>query len=84
MLKKDLMRHEFIGLEMNIIDAKNSSLKGMKGKIIDETKNTFTIKNHTMKKIIKGQVIFTVKIKHQTFTFEGATLLDKSEDRLKK
>jgi len=39
MLKKDLIRHEFIGLEVEVIQAKNPSLIGIKGKIMSEDKS---------------------------------------------
>ena len=84
MLKKDLIRHEFIGLEVEVIQAKNPSLIGIKGKIIDETKNTFTIKDHKTKKILKAQVTLLIKMGNETIKIEGNVLVNKSEDRLKK
>jgi len=82
--KKDLRKHEFIGLEVEIVEAKNQSLKEIKGKIIDETKNTFTIKNHSVKKVLKNQITLLIKMKNQTHTIDGSTLLQRPEDRLKK
>ena len=41
---REVARHELIGLEAEVHDAKNKSLKGIKGKVTDETKNTITIK----------------------------------------
>ncbi|MBT4151278.1 ribonuclease P, partial [Candidatus Woesearchaeota archaeon] len=35
--------HELIGEEIVVVDATNPSLKGIKGKIIDETKHTLKI-----------------------------------------
>jgi len=83
MLKRDLLRHEFIGLDVEVIKAKNQSLIGIQGKIIDETKNTFTIKGKTTKKILKAQVTLLIKMK-QPMIIEGTSLLNRSEDRLKK
>ena len=81
---KEILRHELIGSHIRIVDAKNKSLIGLYGKIIDETKNTFTIKNHTSKKVIKDQVTLLVKMENETIKIEGNVLVNKSEDRLKK
>ena len=43
---KDVVKLELIGLHIEVVKAKNSSLIGLKGKIIDETKNTITIKKN--------------------------------------
>lgn len=48
---------ELIGSQVKIIEAKNSSLLGLEGKIIDETKNTITIENGKKRKIIKSHII---------------------------
>ena len=60
---KDLIRHELIGLDVEVVKAKNHSLEGIKGKIIDETKNTLIIKQKDkMKKILKAQATFNLKV----------------------
>ena len=52
----NVRRHELIGLTLEIISAKNPNLVGLKGKIIDETKNMLTIRTkNASKKIIKNQ-----------------------------
>jgi len=72
-----IWKEELIGSEAEVISSKNPTLVGTKGKIIDETRNTITIKN---KKILKSHV--TLKIKNQTI--EGKNLVGRPEDRLKK
>ena len=84
MNKKDLIRHELIGLKTEIVRAKNPSLVGIKGKIIDETKNTLTIKGKKMKKVLKNQAIFNLKVGRKTFQVDGKVLVARPEDRLKK
>jgi RNase P/RNase MRP subunit p29 len=44
-LNKHFLSYEFIGLNVEVYDCKIKSLKGIYGEIIDETKNTFYIKN---------------------------------------
>jgi len=48
---------ELIGSRVRIIEAKNSSLIGIDGKVIDETKNTITIENEKKRKIIKSHIV---------------------------
>jgi ribonuclease P protein subunit POP4 len=50
---KNIANEEHIGREI-IIESKNKQIDGLRGKIIDETKNTYTIKTREgKKKIIK-------------------------------
>ena len=46
------LKQEYIGLDITIIESKNKSLIGLKGKIIDETKNTFKIKTTNETKMV--------------------------------
>lgn len=72
-----LKKTELIGLNAEIVESTNKTLVGVKGKIIDETKNLLVIGD---KKIPKSQVI--LKINEQTIN--GKMLIGRSEDRLKK
>jgi len=80
-MPKNLARHELIGLAIEIVEAKNASLNGLKGKIIDETKNMFVIKTkNATKNIIKNQV----KMKINGIIINGEELVGRSEERIKK
>ena len=83
---KDIPRIEFIGKKVEVIDAKNKSLVGIKGKIIDETKNIFTIEkiNGETKKLIKKQITIKTTIQGNQYLIDCVVLQGKSEDRLKK
>jgi len=52
------IRYGLIGLSVEIESSKNKTLIGLKGKVIDESKNTFTIqtKQNETKRVIKKQV----------------------------
>ncbi|MAG20288.1 ribonuclease P protein component 1 [archaeon] len=83
MKKKKFVKSELIGSTTEIIQSKNKSLIGLKGKIVDETKNMFTIeKNKIIKKMIKSQSKFDFP--KQKIQIEGKLLLGRPEDRLKK
>ncbi len=82
---KDLARHELIGLEVEVINPKNSSLKGIKGKIIEETKNTLRIKtNNKIKMIQKNQVKLKIDFRKKEIIIDGSLFIGKPEDRIKK
>ena len=40
----NIMRHEFIGLYVLVVGAKNPLYKGLCGRVIDETRNTLLIR----------------------------------------
>ncbi len=81
----DIVRSELIGLRAEIVEAKNDSLRGLKGVIIDETKNTLVIESDGIaKKVIKSQVIIKILFQGQALEVDGRVLLGRPEDRLKK
>ncbi len=82
MSQKDVVKKELIGSNIEVVNSKNKSLIGVKGKIIDETKNMFVLDNQ--KKLIKSQSIFRIKIKNKTYEINGKILQNSPEDRLKK
>ncbi|MBW2996073.1 ribonuclease P protein subunit [Candidatus Woesearchaeota archaeon] len=78
---KDIAKREIIGLETEIIDSKNKSNIGIKGKIIDETKSTIIIKDKKAKKrLLKNNI--TLKINN--ITIKGKLLQGKPKERIKK
>ena len=80
-MPKNLARHELIGLAIEIVEAKNASLNGLHGRIIDETTNMFVIKKkNATKNIIKNQV----KMKINGIIINGEELVGRSEERIKK
>jgi ribonuclease P protein subunit POP4 len=83
---KEIIRYELIGLKVEIAESKNKSLIGIKGKIIDETKNLITIEmdNKITKKIIKDQVTLNLKLKDHTVQVKGQLLVGRPEERIKK
>ena len=82
MALKDYVKYELIGSQLEVVDSKNKSLIGMKGKIIDETKNILFLDNK--KKLIKNQSTFKIKFKNKTIKIKGQLLVCRPEDRLKK
>ena len=75
----DILRGEFIGKQVRV------QSKGVEGKIIDETKNSFLIKTKTdvTKRLLKANSIFQLKIDKNFVPIEGNLVLMRPEDRIK-
>tara|TARA_Y100000310_G_C19991176_1_gene494191 strand:+ start:133 stop:387 length:255 start_codon:yes stop_codon:yes gene_type:complete len=77
-LIQNFLRGELIGSSIK------SQLKNIKGRIIDETKNTFEVltTKKQRKKILKNQKII-FKIKNKNVTVNGKLLKIRPEERIK-
>jgi ribonuclease P protein subunit POP4 len=82
---KNILRHELIGLDCEIVESKNMSQVGTSGKIIDETLKTILIQTkNDRKRIQKSDTTFRLKIDRQKADVKGSFLLSRPEDRIKK
>ncbi|MEM5870066.1 MAG: ribonuclease P protein subunit [Candidatus Aenigmatarchaeota archaeon] len=84
---KNLVRHELIGIEVKISKSTDPTQKGLKGKIIDETYNTFKIETEDGKeKIIpKANSVFIFTLPSgEKVEVEGKLLVARPEDRIKR
>ncbi|MFQ5919518.1 MAG: ribonuclease P protein component 1 [Thermoplasmata archaeon] len=41
--RKDLVKHELIGLNVEVVEATDPSQRGVAGRVVDETRNTFLL-----------------------------------------
>jgi ribonuclease P protein subunit POP4 len=82
----DLIRYEFIGTEAKVSKSKHSGYVGLSGRIIDETRNTFTILNERKRRtVLKDSSVFHFKFSDGTIVeIDGKILVGRPEDRLKK
>jgi ribonuclease P protein subunit POP4 len=82
----DIIRYEFIGTDVKIAKSSNYSNIGITGKIVDETRNTFSIIHEGKRKIIpKNSSVFSFDFSDGTIVeIEGRLLSGRPEDRLKK
>jgi ribonuclease P protein subunit POP4 len=85
-LTPDIIRYEFIGTEGKIAKSPHKSYVGLGGKVIGETKNTFTFQSGgKTKRVIKESAIFNFKFDDGTIVeIDGKLLVGRPEDRLKK
>lgn len=75
------LRCELIGLVVEVVEAKNKALVGIKGKVVDETRNMVVVGD---KKLVKDQVVFDVHYDGKKVRVEGRRLVGRPEERLKK
>ena len=82
-MTKELMKKELIGQGVNIIDSRNKSNIGIKGKIIDETKNCIIMKTDKgEKKMIKDNI--RIECEGSGKVIEGSMLSGRPEERIKR
>lgn len=94
-LPSTLIYHELIGLEIQVIRSTNPALIGIRGRVIDETKNMLVIENLRSRelKIPKADSEFLFRIpaelsekgrRSDTFVkIQGNLLLSQPENRIK-
>lgn len=81
------MRHELIGLPVEVVGASHEGFKGIKGKVVDETRNTIKIEDDDgHEKIIpKKMAIFHFTLPNGTIIeINGNIMVARPENRIKK
>ena len=84
---KDIVRHELIGLYVMVVESKDSSVIGIKGRVIDETRNTLVIEREdgSAKTLIKENCVFSFEYeKGKNIKIDGRLIVARPEDRIKK
>lgn len=82
--KENLMVHEMIGLKAVVAGSSDKGREKMNGKIIDETKNTFTLETAKGMKIVpKAEAVFEFYLGDEKVVVDGKKLVYRPEDRIK-
>jgi RNase P/RNase MRP subunit p29 len=84
--KEHVLQHEFIGRKGQIEYGPLKNKRIVNGKIIFETKNTFTIKDELKSYVIPKKAInrLGLSIKDENCFINGSVLIGRPEDRLTK
>jgi ribonuclease P protein subunit POP4 len=85
MIKADtLLSHEFIGLRVHILDDTSATLRNVSGNIINETKNTISIRTSRGTKMITKKNATSIKfsIDSGACFINGSSLIGRPEDRI--
>lgn len=82
----DIIRYEFIGTKAKVAKSSSPSCIGIAGKVMDETRNTFTLLHEGKgRTIIKDSTVFHFSFPDGTVVeIDGKLLVGRPEDRLKK
>ncbi|MCJ7613502.1 ribonuclease P protein component 1 [Candidatus Bathyarchaeota archaeon] len=86
MITSSIVQDEFIGLEARVVRSSNPDLVGIAGKVVDETRNTFTIlQNGDQKVVVKDTSVFGFVMPDGTVVeIDGKVIMGRPEDRIKK
>ncbi len=88
---QNIIHHELIGLDIQVVDSTNRSLIGLDGRIIDETKNILVIETDAEEKEIpksSSSFIFTIPSSNGKrylplkIKVDGRLLLSQPENRI--
>ncbi len=84
--ENNILRHELIGLNVEVVDSANKKNIGIKGRIIDETYRTIKIDyKGNEKTLFKGQVVLKMNLPNKKkIEVEGKFLVGRPWDRVKK
>jgi ribonuclease P protein subunit POP4 len=82
---RNLIKHELIGLPVEVIESTNKFQIGIKGRVVDETRNLLVIETkNELKKIQKKGSEFIFKIPSgRKVKVEGKKIVARPEDRIK-
>lgn len=83
--RKNIIKHELIGLDVEIVNSPDPSQTGIKGTVVDETKNLIVIKTgKDLKKIEKKYRTFEFKLPSgERVRVNGNKIVSRPEDRVK-
>ena len=83
--KRNIKKHELIGLETFVLVSKNKTQEKLKGKVVDETQKTLKIETSDGEKTVakKGSV-FRFNIPGNTVDVHGDEINMKPEERVRK
>jgi len=81
-----VVQDEFIGLNAKVVKSNNPSYVGISGQVINETRNTFVIRQKNEDKVVvKEAAVFQFTLPNGTVVeIEGKVILGRPEDRVKK
>jgi ribonuclease P protein subunit POP4 len=82
---KNIVLHELIGLEAEVINCKDRSQIGVKGRVIDETKNLLYLRHDSnIRKVVKKICTFRFSIDGDSFVVKGEEINFRAHERTEK
>ncbi len=81
---REIVRHELIGLPVEVVDDSNPCNKGIKGVVLDETMKTLVIRGNGDRRVAKKDAVFKFDLGEESVLVEGYAIMGRPEDRVKK
>ncbi len=84
--EKNIVRHELIGLQTEIVKSTDAKKQGLNGRIIDETKKMLLLRTEKGEKLVEKAVCtFRITLPNgKKADVNGMLLLGRPEERIKK
>ena len=84
--KRNLLRHELIGLEARVVNSSDPTLLGTYGKIVDETREVLVVEQEGRAKIVpKSSSTFLITLPSgEEVTVEGKKLVGRPCERVRR
>ncbi len=80
-----VIAHEWIGLNVEVVKSVNPCEVGIRGKVVDETKNTLKIMTEKgLKTVIKKGRVFRVKFAGKLMDVSGDLINFRPEERIRR
>jgi len=80
----NILRHEIIGLDAEVLSDSNPVNISFRGEVIDETMKTLVIRGTGTRRIAKKDAVFKFLLDGVAVKVEGKALMGRPEDRVKK
>jgi ribonuclease P protein subunit POP4 len=84
---QNIFRHELVGLDVEIVQSVHNGFTGIKGEVVDETKNTIKVEDVAglLKIIPKNVATFRFTLPSSAVVeVDGRIIVARPEDRIKK
>ena len=84
---QNIFRHELVGLDVEIVKSLHKGFTGIKGEVVDETKNTIKVEDvaGSLKIIPKNVATFRFTLpSNAVVEVDGRIIVARPEDRIKK
>ncbi len=80
-----ILADELIGLQVRVEKSTDPGREGLRGKVVDETRNTLVVDTGRGEKVLpKAECIFAFHYKGRWVRVDGRLLVARPEDRIKK
>ncbi|WP_457554843.1 ribonuclease P protein component 1 [Candidatus Pyrohabitans sp.] len=80
-----IKKHELIGLECEVVAASDPTLVGLRGVVVDESRNMLTLEVKGRRKCVPKSIArFRFRVGRHVLEVEGKAIVARPEDRIKK